>query len=265
MLANDGEKNKMYADALRGAGYTVLPPATSASEIESAVSQVAGVDLVVTALPAKETASTLAAVRAHNKLGASPVMVVTDLEGVNELGGKYDRDVMVRVVRSGFSHEQGMEALKQLNASTIGEPLSAEEAADYQSRSLDAIKSVAMSGSAAFSVADATGPLTASLGDAKGALKLKIADVLSMIGDKKAQQAIVDAALASSDAEMVSLVNAATASAKRFGNQLEERQVKRLLEAAGKTTTGEAGTALSALLGALNLQSDRIVPLILKK
>lgn len=85
----------------------------------------------------------------------------------------------------------------------------------------------------------ATPPARSSaMGDAKGGLKLKIADVLSMIGDKKAQQAIADAALASNGAEMVSLVNSATASAKRFGNMLEERQVKRLLEAAGKTTAG---------------------------
>lgn len=265
VLADDGEKAKMYSDALHEAGYTVLPPAANASDLDGAVAQVAGVDLVVTALPAKETAVVVAAVRGHSKLGASPVMVMTDLEGVNQLGGKYDRDVMVHVARSGMSHEQGMEALKQLNAATIGEPLSADEATDYQNRSLDAIKTVAMSGSTAFSVADATGPLVSAMGDAKGALKLKIADVLSTIGDKKAQQAIVDAALASGDAEMVSLVNSATASAKRFGNMLDERQVKRLLEVAGKTTAGEAGTAVSALLGALNLQSDRIVPLILTK
>lgn len=265
VLATDGEKSKMIGDGLRAAGYTVLPPAATAADLEGAVSQVSGVDLVVTSLPAKDTAGVVAAVRGHSKLGASPVLVMTDLEGSNELGGKYDRDVMVRIARTGISAEQAAEAVNQLNASTIGSPLSADEAADYQARSLDAIKSVAMSGSTAFAVNDATGPLVAAMGDAKGGLKLKIADVLSMIGDKKAQQAIVDAALASTDAEMVSLVNSATASAKRFGNMLEDRQVKRLLEAAGKTTTGEAGTALSALLGALNLQSDRVVPLIMGK
>jgi HEAT repeat protein len=265
VIAADGEKSKMIGDGLRAMGYTVLPPAAKAGDVENAVSSVAGVDLVVTSLNPKETASAVTTVRAHSKLSASPVLVMTDLDGVNELGGKYDRDAMVRIARTGISAEQAAEAVKQITASTIGEALTAEEASDYQNRALDAIKTVAVSGSTAYAVNDATAPLAAAMGDAKGGLKLKIADVLSMIGDKRAQQAVVDAALAADGAEMVSLVNSATASAKRFGNMLDERQVKRLLEAAGKTTAGEAGTALSALLGALNLQSDRVVPLILAK
>ncbi|HYD02401.1 MAG TPA: hypothetical protein VEB22_14335 [Phycisphaerales bacterium] len=263
VVAADGEKSKMIGDELRGMGYTVLPPAAKASDVEGSVSSVAGVDLVVTSLPARETAAAVEVVRGHTKLSASPVLVMTDLEGVNELAGKYDRDAMVRITRTGVSPEQSAEAVRQITASTIGEPLSADEATDYQNRSLDAIKAVAMSGSAAYSVNDATAPLAAAMGDAKGPLKLKIADVLSMIGDKRAQQAIVEAALSADGAEMVSLLGSATASAKRFGNMLDDRQVKRLLEVAGKTTTGEAGTALSALVGALNLQSDRVVPLIL--
>lgn len=265
VIAGDGEKSKMIGDGLRAMGYTVLAPAANAADIDGAVASVAGVDLIVTSLPAKETAAAVSAVRGHTKLSASPVMVMTDLDGVNELGGRYDRDSMVRVARTGISAEQAADAVKQLTGSTLGDALSADEASDYQNRALDAIKAVAMSGSTAYAVNDATAPLAAAMGDAKGPLKVKIADVLSMIGDKKAQQAIVDAALAADAGEMVALVNAATASAKRYGNMLDERQVKRLLDAAGKTTTGEAGTALSALLGALNLQSDRVVPLILAK
>lgn len=265
VVATDGEKSKMIGDGLRAMGYTVLPPAATSGDVEGSVSAVAGVDLVITSLPAKETAGVVSTVRSHSKLSASPVLVMTDLDGVNELGGRYDRDVMVRIARTGISADQAAEAVRQITAATIGEALTTDEASDYQNRSLDAIKAVAMSGSTAYAVGDATAPLASAMTDAKGSLKLKIADVLSMIAEKKAQQAIVDAALAADGAEMIALVNSATASAKRHGNMLDERQIKRLLDAAGKTTTGEAGTALSALLGALNLQSDRIVPLILAK
>jgi len=263
VVAADGEKSKMIGDGLRAMGYTGLPPAATSADAVDAATGVAGVDLVVTSMPARETAAILAAVRSDGKLSAAPVVVMTDLDGTNELGGRYDRDAMVRIVRTGATPEQAADAIKQLTASTIGEPLTAEEAADYQGRSLDAIKAVAMTNSPAYAVTDATAPLSSAMGDAKGPLKVKIADVLSMINDKRAQQAIVDAALGADGGEMVSLLNAATASAKRYGNLLDERQVKRLLETAPKTTTGEAGTALAALLGALNLQSDRVVPLIL--
>ncbi len=265
VVATDGEKSKMIGDGLRAMGYTVLPPAATPGDVDGSVSAVAGVDLVVTSLPPKETAGVVSTVRGHSKLSASPVLVMTDLDGINELGGRYDRDVMVRIARTGISAEQAAEAVRQITAATIGEALTADEASDYQNRSLDAIKAVAMSGSTAYAVGDATAPLASAMNDAKGSLKLKIADVLAMIGEKKAQQAIVDAALAADGADMIALVNSATASAKRHGNMLDERQVKRLLDEAAKTTTGEAGTALSALLGALNLQSDRIVPLILAK
>ncbi len=51
-------------------------------------------------------------------------------------------------------------------------------------------------------------------------------------------------------------------SAKRFGNQLEARQVDRVVELAMKAEAAEAAAA-AALVGALNLPNDNLIPLIL--
>ena len=51
-------------------------------------------------------------------------------------------------------------------------------------------------------------------------------------------------------------------SGKRFGNMLEERQVKRLVELASAPDDAEA-TAAAALIGALGVSNSEVISLIL--
>jgi hypothetical protein len=60
------------------------------------------------------------------------------------------------------------------------------------------------------------------------------------------------------------LLDKLASSAKRFGNKLEERHVKRLRELAVSQDKEEA-TAAAATLGALNLPNSQLLPLILGK
>jgi len=59
------------------------------------------------------------------------------------------------------------------------------------------------------------------------------------------------------------MIGKLTDSAKRFGNMLDDRQVKRLLALANAGTDAEA-TAVAAAIGALSLSNESLVPLILK-
>ncbi|MBL8758742.1 MAG: hypothetical protein JNK35_09970, partial [Phycisphaerae bacterium] len=76
------------------------------------------------------------------------------------------------------------------------------------------------------------------------------------------QVALMDAALAAQGEDMIALLGKVTQSAKRFGNLLDARQVKRLVDAAGSGTDAEA-TARAALMGALSLPNESINGLIL--
>ena len=78
------------------------------------------------------------------------------------------------------------------------------------------------------------------------------------------QVAIVDAALSASDQQRIELIQIASASAKRFGNMLQDRQVQRMIEIA-ETADGDEATAAAAFIGSLNLGGNRIVPLILSE
>jgi hypothetical protein len=82
------------------------------------------------------------------------------------------------------------------------------------------------------------------------------------VGESRAQQTLVDAALGASGSDRTALLGKAAESAKRFGNLLAARQVDRVVELAGKGS-GDEAVAAAALMGALNLPNTKVVPLIL--
>jgi HEAT repeat protein len=89
-----------------------------------------------------------------------------------------------------------------------------------------------------------------------------VADVLSRIGEPRAQIGLMEAALTADDGENLAFMDLVASSAKRFGPMLEERQIGRLLELAANGSDDEA-IAAASLVGALNLPGQRVVPLLL--
>lgn len=260
VLADSKERGDGIAGTLKGKGYTVLPVGRSLADVSGAIAETAGIDLIVLALPSGSTGESLKAIKSNNRLAATPVLAGLSAQGRLELGGTYDGDPLVRVTGDGFQPEQAGEAIKQLVTAAGGE-LSAEDVTAYQLKALAALRDLAVGGSTVFAVADATGPLTATLGKAKGELKAAIADTLSKIADKRAQVALMDAALNAKEAEQLTLMNKVADSAKKFGNMLDERQVKSLLELSGKGSDEQA-TAVAALIGSLNLDAGSITGLL---
>lgn len=265
IIAGDSDRASALAQQLRDQGFGVLAPAGTVGDIESSVASVAGVELVVVALPPSAAGEAIKAVRAHPKLGASPVVAFGDAAGLAELGRTWETDPVVSLVRSGVDAKSLQAAVEQVTVATLGAPLSEAEAGEYKSRALSALRDVALGGSTAMNIVDATGPLVSALESVKeGPVRGQIAGVLGLINDPRAQRALVDGAMKAQGEDMTGLLEAATQSAKRFGNLLDERQVRQLTTIASKPDNAGA-TAVSVLLGALNVSSDRVVPLILAK
>lgn len=263
VIASTNELRNSRSEWLKGLGYTVLPAAGSLSEADGAIVEAPGIDLIVTDLGSTSaTARTIEEARARTRTAAAPLVAILPAQSDMDMGGK--RDDMTRLLRAGADPKQMEEAVNQLVAKATGGPVSAEEAAEYQSRALAAMRDLAVSGNTVLQVVDGVQAMIAAMGQAKGPVKLKIADVLSYVGDKRCQVALMDAALGSAGDEMVDLLKATTQSAKRFGNMMEERQVKRLL---GMTRGGSdaQATAVAALIGALDLKNEDLIPLILGK
>jgi hypothetical protein len=169
---------------------------------------------------------------------------------------------LVRFARQGLSDDQ--------LSNSIGALLSEAGWADEETESsnqraiaaLDVLRDIA-AGSSVLNAGDATSALLAALETTEGSVRLVVADVLSRIGEPRAQRGLMDAALAADEGENLALMELVASSAKRFGSMLDERQVSRILELAADGEDDEA-IAAASLVGALNLPGQRVVPLLLQ-
>lgn len=267
VLAGDIERQSSMADVLRGAGYTVLPPAARIDDARQAIADAPGVDIIVTDLPAASTRDLIEQVQGDAKLRATPVLALASLQGLAELAPRFGQDVRVRLARQSIAAQELGAAVAQLANESGSGPIPAEQAEAYRTRAISALRDLGTSANPVLRVADAQGPLTGILRSTDTALpqdvRLSVAEVLGFIPTRGAQGAIVDAAMAASGADRVALLGHAAASARRSGNLLEPHQVAGVLDLV-KSAQGEEATAAAALAGALNLSAGEVVPLMLE-
>jgi len=262
VIAGDKELGATIRRTIEKAGYTVLPVGTTLAEVAQPISETPGIDLIVSNLTGIRADSLIGEIRATSKLAATPILSVVDANDAIDLGRKYERDPLVAIRGRGINENQMTEAVTQLVEAASGGPIKPEEARDYSTRCLAVLRDLALSANPVFAVGDSALTLIAALPESTGKTKLDIAEVLSRIDQKRAQVAITDGALAAAGEERIALLGKASDSAKKFGNQLEPRQVQRVIELATKAPDKEA-TAAAALVGSLNLPNSNLVPLIL--
>ncbi len=261
VITPEAEQYQAVRRVLEREGYVVLPRAGTLAEAAEPIAETPGIDLIVTAQVADATLRTIDEARASTKLAATPVLGLVSSVSYAELGPQFERDTTVSIRQLGLTEAMLATAARELVDAASGGVVGAEEAAEYASRSLAVLRDLAVAGNPVFDVSDAAAPLIASLGASSGATKMRVAEVLSRIGQERAQVAIMDAALAASGQERVALLEMVGESAKRFGNMLSDRHVTRLVGLARDGQSEEAVTA-AALMGALNLPNTELLGLI---
>lgn len=262
VLATDAEEQQRLVASLTAQGYTVLPPARRIADVQGPISEAPGIDLVVSSLSRDATEELIREVRGNPRLAAAPLLALLDRQPYFDLAGKYDHDPLVRIARAGLSDTQVAAAAQELVDRAVGGAISEDEARDYKTRALAVLRDIAVSGNTVLSVADASLPLISALSDHDGDLQIRIADVLAFVNAKRAQVAVADAALAETGDHQVALLGIVADSAKRHGNLLDARHISRLTEVV-RTGSDEEATAAAALMGALNLPTSEIIPVIL--
>lgn len=255
------EQQQELRAGLEKDGYTVLPPAGTLGELAGPISEVPGIDLIVTNMNAAATIDAVQDIRRNQRLSATPVIALMSPAGMAQQGVAIADDHLTKQLREGISGDQLAAAAKDLVDRVSGPMVSGEDARDYALAALDVLHEIAIGGGV-YDVRDATVPLISSLADSEGVKRLQIADVLSYVGDRRAQIAVMDAVIDAPEGERVALLSKAVESAKRFGNLLEDRHAKWIVKLAQDGGPEEA-TLAAAMVGALNLESTQVVPLIL--
>lgn len=262
VLTDDIEAYQQVRGILSGQGYTVLPRGGSAGELESAIAEAAGIDVIVTMLPTDRSLASIEQVRYSAKLAVTPVLAMLAPDEAAAMSPRFERDPMVMVRRVGLPAEAVSGAVEALVNDASGGPISSVEAREYSERAIVVLRNLAISGNSVLDVRDATSSLVGAVADAAGARRLAIAEVLSLIDDERGQRAVTDVALSSSGAERAALLRLAADSAKRFGNRLEERQLNGVIKIARSDSATES-LAAAALLGALGVPNEDFLPQLL--
>jgi hypothetical protein len=265
VMASGVEVYQAVRAMVEKAGYKVLPFGKTLGDIAQPIAQAAAIDLVVTAnLNTEQSATMVSAVRGDAKLAATPIVILATQDNIPDLRVRYFSDSSVAIRPSAAGESAVVATIKDLVASTTGGSITADEAAGYSLQALAALRDLAIGGNQILRVEDASQSLIAALGDARPAVRMDVAEVVSRIDQQAAQRAIADAAMKASGAERVGMLDKLGGSARRYGNKLEERHVARLRELARGNDAAEA-TAAASVLGSLNLSNQQFLPLLAGK
>lgn len=263
VIARDAEQYQAIRKILEQDGYTVLARGGSLTDLEGAIAEVPAVDLLVAVDPnPADVPALITQVRGTTRTAATPLLALTTAESYPDLRRRYESESNVTVRPLATSPEAVSKAANDLVLAASGGPIASDEAQAYAARSLSVLRDLAVSRNTALPVEEAVVPLIKSLTDSTGATKMAVAEVLSLIGQQRAQVALMDAALSATGSDRIAMIAKVASSAKRFGNQLEERQVRRVVEMAKGADAAES-TAAAALAGALSLPNADLIQFIL--
>jgi len=264
MTGSDREAYDGYRRLLEQDGFTVLPLAVNGlDDIAGPIAEAPSVDVIVLGLSEADTRNAIETARSMQKLSVTPILSLAGAEDFGELDRVFGRDQLVEVRRNSISQDQLRNALNAVIASGSGGLITEAEAQDYAVRALSVLRDLAVSGNSVLPVEDARASLASALTEKSGSTKLEVAEVLAHIGRAESQEALMDTAIRATGAEQLAMLEKVGDSAKRHGNLLPDRQVRRLMEMSVSEDRPLA-TVAAAVVGALELPNYQITPMILK-
>jgi len=264
VIASEASRRQELFSILEDRGYTVLQSGDSLDDVASAVANAAGVEMIIADLGRDATMSLLDQVRSSAKLGVTPVLALLPQSAWTELWPRYDSDPLTELRREGVSEQQIATSVDQLALTATGPAVTDEQARQYALDSLAVLRDLAISRNPVFQVADAAPSLIQAMDETEGEVRLRVADVLATVEESRAQVALMDAALDATGEQQVALLARVSESAKSYGNMLEDRQVRDLVDLASTAESTEVATAAAALVGVLNLPQNSLTTIILQ-
>ncbi|MDZ4829789.1 MAG: HEAT repeat domain-containing protein [Phycisphaerae bacterium] len=262
VVASSEEDRRQLSGRLSTLGFLTLSGASTFPAFETELASTGGLDLLVVAGSLESTKAAVDAARLAGMTIAAPIVVVVAETELARATRQFELDPGVVVWPANGRDETFKGAVDVAFAHQSGGRITEEEALDYTTRSLEVLKQIAISNSPIFSIRDAEKPLLEALDSRQGGVRLLVADVVALVPGAASQRKLIDSAMASSDeAEKIELLTRAAASARRFGNQTETRQVDALRNLVAQSS-GPLAEAAGRLYGALDLSSAETVRLI---
>lgn len=262
LTGEDRERYDQYRASLERAGFTVLPPAPGGlGELAASIAETPTIDLIVSAQGFDNTLLSIETARTENKTSVSPVLAIMGPDDLVAMQRQYGRDQTISVRRQSISGSAFDTSVETLLEAASGGPISTEEADEYATRAIEVLRNLAISNNEVLNISDAASILIDVLAQVDGFTMLDVAEIISYMPQPKAQQAIMNKALEVSEDLQVEMLTIVSDSGKRYGNQLNNRQIRRLIELAQSENDELAATA-AATMGALEVENDTLLQLI---
>ncbi|HDZ21199.1 hypothetical protein LCGC14_0276390 [marine sediment metagenome] len=262
LIAAEDEQRNVLKDGLRSMGFEVLDVPSPDKAIVAGVTA-GGVDLVM--LTAKPSAfNVLPLLRQEPIFAATPVVVSSPLsDDLRDLAKKDERVVLM-------GSDTGMAAITKSIESAVGlvagEPFRGEDVTTWAVRAADAVYHLGLTANGTFDIERARLALAGALMADEPSVRVASARALAVLPSAAAQQAIL--ALATDPAAdipiRVSGLGSLAASVRRFGNQLNDAHAKAILAIVTGNDPQDLRQAAAQVLGAMNLPSEQVRPLILQ-
>ena len=261
IATDDREQYQARRATLEDAGFLVLPFTENDSDLEVEIAGVPGVDFVLIEHDPDAARAAFELLRGFSATSAAPALIITDNDGVDQIRRENKGDETVLVRLKGIGGDQVSAAVDSVMNRAVGGVMEQSEAVEYARQSVLTLRDLAVSQNSVLPINDASVSLIAAMDETEGDMRLAVADVLARIAEPRAQQAVVQGAIDASGDERIELLHRSAASARQFGNLLEQSHVTALLEIAGTGVDDEA-TPAAAVLGALRVPNSELIPLI---
>lgn len=264
VIAVSEEDRRQISGRLSTLGFATMNGAETFAQFEPELNASSGLDVLVVAGSADSVKSAIESARLGAMTLAVPIVAVVSTAEASRATNEFTLDPGVVVWPASGNDETFKGAVELAFRNQSGGAISEDEASDYTLRALDTLSKIAVSNSPIFSIRDAEKPLLEAIDRRQGGVRLMVADVLAMVPTETAQRKLIDAAIAASDeAEKIELLSRAAASARRFGNLANERQILAVRELIA-SSSGQLADAAGRLHGALNMSAAETVKLITK-
>ena len=261
IISPTDEDAQRVAGWARAMGFTPLTAARNSAEFNLIGARNAGCDLVVIAgngAQVRREYEGVRALRMGEKVAAVLMAQPSDKPGLDELAGD-----STMVLGADVSEDAFKAGVGDLMKSALGGGVGSADASNYVATAIDALTRIGLSRGGTYQIADAEAGLVDALRVQEGPVKAMVAEVLALVDSRRAQRAIIDAALAASGDEQAMLLGPVARSARRFGSQATAAQTDSIRDLV-RTSSGSLADAAAAAYGALSLPSSEAVDLIIK-
>jgi len=262
IISPGAEDSQRISGSLRGMGFSPLTAAANAREFNAISARNAGCDIVVIAGNAAQVRRQFQAVRGLSSGASVPVVVVAQPADKGSLDA-LSADGRTTVLGADISDDAFKAGVDALVTKALGGRIGAGDSSRYVNEGLDALTRIGLASDDVFKIGDAEPGLIDALRTQEGPVKASVASLLAMIDSKRAQRAVIDAALAAQGDEQAMLFGPVADGARRFGSKATTAQSDAIRELV-RTSTGPVADAASAAFGALSLPSSEAVDLIIK-